>query len=210
MALAFVYPHLMVSPGPLVRVGTADLATDCFACHAPWRGAAAQRCIACHAVADIGLRTTKGVALAAAGAEDLVPPGAHRAGLHGLSQRPRRARAHAAQPQAVLARAAARRSTRPLRVLPRRAEGRGPPRPQRRLRPVPPPTSLEASHLRSRAAGQDSTGAVHELATRRRRTHCTGRSRATAGSATQRPPGSRPRSNTASSSCSTAITTPPA
>ena len=42
VALAFVYPHLMVSPGPLTR-GHAELATDCFACHAPWRGAAAQR-----------------------------------------------------------------------------------------------------------------------------------------------------------------------
>jgi hypothetical protein len=38
VALAFAYPHLMVSPGPLVK-GHAELATDCFACHAPWRGA---------------------------------------------------------------------------------------------------------------------------------------------------------------------------
>jgi hypothetical protein len=29
VALAFVYPHLMVSPGPLVK-GHAELATDCF------------------------------------------------------------------------------------------------------------------------------------------------------------------------------------
>jgi hypothetical protein len=63
VALAFVYPHLMVSPGPLVH-GHAELATDCFACHAPWRGAASQRCIGCHALPDIGLRTTKGLALA--------------------------------------------------------------------------------------------------------------------------------------------------
>jgi hypothetical protein len=38
VALAFAYPHLMVSPGPLVK-GHAELATDCFACHAAWRGA---------------------------------------------------------------------------------------------------------------------------------------------------------------------------
>lgn len=62
VALAFVYPHLMLSPGALAR-GHAELAADCFACHAPWRGAAAQRCTACHAPADIGLRSTKGVAL---------------------------------------------------------------------------------------------------------------------------------------------------
>jgi hypothetical protein len=60
VALAFIYPHLMVSPGPLVK-GHEQLATDCFACHAPWRGASAQRCTECHAVADVGLKTTKGV-----------------------------------------------------------------------------------------------------------------------------------------------------
>lgn len=59
VSLAFVYPHLMVSPGPLVE-GHEDLATDCFACHAAWRGASTQRCIACHVPADIGLRTTRG------------------------------------------------------------------------------------------------------------------------------------------------------
>jgi hypothetical protein len=60
VALAFVYPHLMVSPGPLVQ-GHAELATDCFACHTPLQGAAADRCIVCHALPEIGLRTTKGV-----------------------------------------------------------------------------------------------------------------------------------------------------
>jgi Class III cytochrome C family len=62
VALAFIYPNLMVSPGPL-EPAHAELATDCFACHAPLRGAASDRCIACHAVPDIGIRTTKGVAL---------------------------------------------------------------------------------------------------------------------------------------------------
>ena len=64
VALAFVFPHLMVSPGPLVK-GHAELATDCFACHGAWRGASSGRCIECHAVADVGLRTTKGVPIAA-------------------------------------------------------------------------------------------------------------------------------------------------
>lgn len=62
LVLLFVYPHLMVSPGALVS-GHTELATDCFACHAPLRGVAADRCITCHALPDIGLRTTKGVAL---------------------------------------------------------------------------------------------------------------------------------------------------
>jgi LSD1 subclass zinc finger protein len=64
LALAFIYPHLMVSPGALSE-GHAQLATDCFACHTPWRGASSQRCVSCHTVADIGLRSTKGVALGA-------------------------------------------------------------------------------------------------------------------------------------------------
>jgi len=58
--LSFVRPHQMVSPGNLIPAHSA-LEGDCFACHAPLRGASAERCIACHAVADIGLRTTKGV-----------------------------------------------------------------------------------------------------------------------------------------------------
>ncbi|MBK9363205.1 MAG: hypothetical protein IPM99_19915 [Rubrivivax sp.] len=62
VALAFAYPHLMISPGPLVK-GHEDLVTDCFACHAAWRGASTSRCIECHAVADVGLKTTKGVAI---------------------------------------------------------------------------------------------------------------------------------------------------
>lgn len=62
VGLAFAYPHLMVAPGPLVA-GHAELATDCFACHTPWRGTTAQKCIACHALPDIGMRTTKGAAL---------------------------------------------------------------------------------------------------------------------------------------------------
>ncbi len=59
VALAFFYPHLMVSPGALTA-GHNEITTDCFACHAPLRGASATRCIACHALPDVGLRSTKG------------------------------------------------------------------------------------------------------------------------------------------------------
>jgi hypothetical protein len=64
LALAFVFPEFMVSPGAL-EPGHAHLSTDCFACHLPMRGARAERCVSCHALADIGLRTTKGTVLAA-------------------------------------------------------------------------------------------------------------------------------------------------
>ncbi len=63
VALAFVYPSAMVSPGALVPAH-ARLATRCFSCHAPFRGAASDRCIACHALPDIGIRTTSGVPVA--------------------------------------------------------------------------------------------------------------------------------------------------
>jgi len=62
VGLAFAYPHLMVSPGPVVAAH-AEVGTDCFACHKPWRGAVATLCIECHALPDIGLRTTKGAAI---------------------------------------------------------------------------------------------------------------------------------------------------
>jgi len=62
VALAFVYPHLMVGPGALEK-GHAELTTDCFACHTPLRGATADRCMACHKLPDIGLRTTRGASI---------------------------------------------------------------------------------------------------------------------------------------------------
>lgn len=63
IALAGTYPDLMIGPGHLSE-GHAALATNCFGCHTPFRGASSQRCTNCHSVADIGLRTTKGVPLA--------------------------------------------------------------------------------------------------------------------------------------------------
>ena len=62
VSLAFIYPHLMVAPGALAG-GHTELTTDCFACHTLLRGATADRCIVCHALPDIGLRTTKGAAI---------------------------------------------------------------------------------------------------------------------------------------------------
>ncbi len=61
-ALVFLYPHFMVAPGPLIPAH-ANLETNCFACHALLRGASSDRCSSCHKIADIGLRTTAGVAV---------------------------------------------------------------------------------------------------------------------------------------------------
>ncbi|MFZ4690057.1 MAG: cytochrome c3 family protein [Polymorphobacter sp.] len=66
IAICFVWPQAMVAPGPVIAAHAA-IAQDCFACHAPLRGASAARCIACHAPARIGRFTTRGVPLRAAG-----------------------------------------------------------------------------------------------------------------------------------------------
>ena len=60
--LSFIRPHEMVSPGNLISAHSA-LEKNCFACHAPFQGASAERCTSCHLAVDIGLRTTKGVAI---------------------------------------------------------------------------------------------------------------------------------------------------
>jgi len=57
--LAFVYASLMISPGHLIE-GHKDIEGDCFACHTLFIGASDDKCIACHKVKDIGLRTTTG------------------------------------------------------------------------------------------------------------------------------------------------------
>lgn len=63
VVLAFIFPAQMVSPGGLTPAH-AEIGQDCMACHVPLRGVAAERCVTCHRVADIGLRTTKGLPLA--------------------------------------------------------------------------------------------------------------------------------------------------
>jgi hypothetical protein len=63
--LLVLLPLAVFLPGPMIRPGQTieahrAFADDCFACHVPFRGSQAGRCIACHKVADIGLRTTTG------------------------------------------------------------------------------------------------------------------------------------------------------
>ena len=61
--LAILYPHLMISPGKPIDAH-AELATDCFACHTPFIGSRPAKCIACHKVEEIGIKTTKGLPIA--------------------------------------------------------------------------------------------------------------------------------------------------
>jgi hypothetical protein len=62
VGLVFVQPAAMVSPGPVVPAHSA-VRSECFACHAPFRGASPDRCAKCHALGDIGVRSTKGIPL---------------------------------------------------------------------------------------------------------------------------------------------------
>jgi hypothetical protein len=61
--LTVTFPHLMVSPGRLIDEHDA-YNTDCFACHDSFFGASPAKCIACHEVSDIGVRTTTGTPVA--------------------------------------------------------------------------------------------------------------------------------------------------
>ncbi|MDD5365402.1 MAG: cytochrome c3 family protein [Gallionellaceae bacterium] len=60
--LSFIYPHLMVAPGPLIE-GHKALTKDCYACHDNFFGTPSSRCIECHQVDRIGLFTSKGAAI---------------------------------------------------------------------------------------------------------------------------------------------------
>ncbi len=61
--LAIFLPEKMISPGNLIDAHS-ELASDCFACHTPLLGSRPQKCIACHKVAEIGKKTTKGMSIA--------------------------------------------------------------------------------------------------------------------------------------------------
>lgn len=60
--LAIFAPQLMISPGKPIAAHE-ELASDCFACHTPFIGSSPNKCIKCHKVAEIGLKTTKGIAI---------------------------------------------------------------------------------------------------------------------------------------------------
>ena len=61
--LTIFFPHLMISPGRPINAH-AELATDCFACHTPLIGSTPEKCIVCHKVEEIGIKTTKGLSIA--------------------------------------------------------------------------------------------------------------------------------------------------
>lgn len=63
ITLVFLYPEAMISPGRL-SPAHSDPPVACAACHLPFRGTTAEKCMGCHAVATIGLKTSRGQPLA--------------------------------------------------------------------------------------------------------------------------------------------------
>ncbi|MCB1762061.1 MAG: class III cytochrome C family protein [Gammaproteobacteria bacterium] len=60
LALTIFAPHLMIQPGKLMDAHL-ELTGDCFACHSPFLGSSPEKCVQCHKVEEIGLRTTQGL-----------------------------------------------------------------------------------------------------------------------------------------------------
>lgn len=58
-----LFPYAAVTPGVLVA-GHEARKNDCFACHTVLRGAPRAKCVACHPLDDLGLRTSAGSPLA--------------------------------------------------------------------------------------------------------------------------------------------------
>jgi hypothetical protein len=63
LLLVIFVPHLMIQPGKLIDAHL-DLTDDCFSCHTPFIGSTADKCIQCHKVNEIGLKTTEGLVIA--------------------------------------------------------------------------------------------------------------------------------------------------
>ena len=62
LVLVIMEPQSMMAPGDPMQAH-AEIASDCFACHTPFIGSRPEKCMVCHKVADIGLKTTKGMTI---------------------------------------------------------------------------------------------------------------------------------------------------
>ncbi len=62
LTLVIMEPQSMIAPGDPMQAHE-EIASDCFACHTPFIGSRPEKCMACHKVEDIGLKTTEGVTI---------------------------------------------------------------------------------------------------------------------------------------------------
>jgi len=63
LLLVIFAPQLMIEPGKLIDAHL-ELTDDCFNCHTPFIGSTPDKCMECHQVNEIGLKTTKGLVIA--------------------------------------------------------------------------------------------------------------------------------------------------
>ena len=59
IVLVFIKPELLISPGKVIDAHV-EFSDDCFQCHTYFLGSTADKCISCHKVSEIGIKTTKG------------------------------------------------------------------------------------------------------------------------------------------------------
>lgn len=61
--LTILMPQVLVSPGKPIAAHE-DFASDCFACHSLFTGSTPDKCIECHKIKDIGIKSTQGLSIA--------------------------------------------------------------------------------------------------------------------------------------------------
>lgn len=57
VSLSVYYPHIMLNPGEL-SLGHQKIKSECTACHQPFSGIDNSKCISCHEVEKIGMKST--------------------------------------------------------------------------------------------------------------------------------------------------------
>ncbi len=62
IGLTLFLPESTIMPGKPIQAHET-ITDDCFACHTPFLGSTPEKCIRCHKVAEIGLKTTQGLAI---------------------------------------------------------------------------------------------------------------------------------------------------
>lgn len=62
LTAVFLFPYYTINPGVLVK-GHTNLQNNCFACHSIGKGAPTEKCISCHQLKDIGLKTVAAVVI---------------------------------------------------------------------------------------------------------------------------------------------------
>ncbi|MEY3421191.1 MAG: hypothetical protein RIR48_1480, partial [Bacteroidota bacterium] len=54
--LIIKFPHTLINPGELSN-GHQKFNNDCFSCHTPFQGVPNTKCISCHQLEEIGLKS---------------------------------------------------------------------------------------------------------------------------------------------------------